>query len=147
MSYKVIYVLTLVPCLYVVYGTLILVFCSWCWTTVVVVLALCPFSAFLGTKASEQGVRAYADIVPILKRLLPGPRAEQDSLPGRRAALQKRLNQAVKRFGPMLGDLYQMKSVDWAKEMGWFTYAAAKDSAEESGPPPGVDAAAAAHGE
>jgi len=138
MSYKVIYVLILVPCLYVFYGSLILLFCDWSPTTTVLVLAMCPLSAFLGMKASEQGVRAYADIVPLFKRLLPGPRAEQDALPARRAALQKKLNQAVKRFGPLLGDLYQRKSVDWLKEMGWFTYAAASASAAEghAAPPP-----------
>lgn len=38
------------------------------------VFAGCPFCAFLGTKASEQGVRAYADIVPLFQRLLPGLR-------------------------------------------------------------------------
>lgn len=30
--------------------------------------------------------------------------------------MQKKLSQAVKRFGPLLGDLYQRKAVDWAKE-------------------------------
>mmetsp|Transcript_52331 Transcript_52331/g.150817 ORF Transcript_52331/g.150817 Transcript_52331/m.150817 type:complete len:717 (-) Transcript_52331:50-2200(-) len=143
MSYKIIYVLILVPCLYIIYGSLILLFCSWCWTTIVLVLFSCPISAFLGTKASEQGVRAYADIVPLFHRLLPGPRAEQDKLPARRAALQKKLNQAVKRFGPLLGDLYHGKSVDWAKEMGWFTYAAANAQAAEGSAAAGGSVAAA----
>lgn len=147
MSYKIIYVLILVPFLYVIYGTLILLYCQWCWTTIVLVFAGCPFCAFLGTKASEQGVRAYADIVPLFQRLLPGPRAEQDKLPARRAALQKKLSQAVKRFGPLLGDLYQRKAVDWAKEMGWFTYAAANAQAAEGSMAASVSAAADKEGD
>jgi len=124
MSYKIIYVLTLVPVLYVFYGSLILFYFRLCTTSSVLVLTICPFFAFLGMKASEQGIRAYTDLLPLFKRFLPATREEQDTLPARRKQLQKKLNKAVKKFGPLLGDLYHLKSVDWAKEIGWFTHAA-----------------------
>merc|ERR1719414_2390518 len=92
-------------------------FSSLTMTTIIIILAILPFFAFLGMKASEQGVRAYADIVPLCARLLPQLRSEQDALPARRAALQRRLHQTVKTFGPKLGDLYWQKEVDWSKEM------------------------------
>eukprot|EP00932_Pfiesteria_piscicida_P005293 SRR837773.15202.p1 GENE.SRR837773.15202~~SRR837773.15202.p1 ORF type:complete len:146 (-),score=40.74 SRR837773.15202:63-437(-) len=79
-------------------------------------------------KASDQGIRAYTDIVPLFMRFFPASRQEQDRLPERRARLQKKLNLAVKKFGPLLGDLYGNKSVDWAKELGWFTHAVANEA-------------------
>eukprot|EP00928_Gymnodinium_smaydae_P008015 TRINITY_DN12879_c0_g4_i2.p1 TRINITY_DN12879_c0_g4~~TRINITY_DN12879_c0_g4_i2.p1 ORF type:complete len:760 (+),score=124.35 TRINITY_DN12879_c0_g4_i2:229-2280(+) len=117
MSYKIIYVLIFVPALFLFYFLLFFLFSSWTMTTIVLVLAACPLFAFLGMKASEQGVRAYTDIVPLVRRLMPGPRREQDLLPSRRAALKRRVKQMVKTFGPMLGDLYYQKEVDWGKEL------------------------------
>merc|ERR1712012_368669 len=117
MSYKVIYVLALGPFLYLVYGTLIWYFSPWCLTTNVLVLLTLPFFSFLGMKASEQGIRAYTDIIPQFMRLLPGARTEQDTLPARRAKLQKKLHNAVKRFGPRLGELYHAENVDWGQQI------------------------------
>mmetsp|Transcript_20095 Transcript_20095/g.45417 ORF Transcript_20095/g.45417 Transcript_20095/m.45417 type:complete len:701 (-) Transcript_20095:35-2137(-) len=117
MSYKVIYVLSLVPILFLLYSVLLLIFSGWCTTSIVLAIGSGPFFSFLGTKASEQGVRAYGDIVPLFRRLLPGPRQEQDALPARRASLQRRLHILVKVIGPRLGDLYWQKEVDWQKEM------------------------------
>jgi len=117
MSYKIIYVLSLVPVLYLIYGSLICYYSSWTNTTIILVLVTLPAFAFLGMKASEQGFRAYTDLVPLFKRLLPGPRKEQDALPAKRAALQRRLHSTVKIMGPKLGDLYWQKEVDWSKEM------------------------------
>eukprot|EP00411_Alexandrium_monilatum_P086009 CAMPEP_0175725048 /NCGR_PEP_ID=MMETSP0097-20121207/47563_1 /TAXON_ID=311494 /ORGANISM="Alexandrium monilatum, Strain CCMP3105" /LENGTH=692 /DNA_ID=CAMNT_0017032819 /DNA_START=1 /DNA_END=2079 /DNA_ORIENTATION=+ len=117
MSYKIIYVLAFVPFLYLVYGVLIWRYSRWSTMTMILVLATLPFFSFLGMKASEQGIRAYTDIVPLFMRLLPSTKAEQDALPARRAALQRRLHTVVKTFGPKLGDLYWQKEVDWSKEM------------------------------
>eukprot|EP00931_Biecheleriopsis_adriatica_P036060 TRINITY_DN20795_c0_g1_i1.p1 TRINITY_DN20795_c0_g1~~TRINITY_DN20795_c0_g1_i1.p1 ORF type:complete len:664 (-),score=103.17 TRINITY_DN20795_c0_g1_i1:203-2194(-) len=117
MSYKVIYVLMSVPILYVIYGLMIWCLTSWSNTSRVLVLLILPFFAFLGMKASEQGVRAYKDITPLFRRLvLPEARREQDELPFRRARLQRKLHRLVGMFKPRLGDLYYPE-VDWAKEM------------------------------
>merc|ERR1740121_1087393 len=125
MSYKVLYCLILVPCLYCIYGLIMKFVFKWSLQTVLIMMLVIPLMAFLGTKASEQGMRAHKDIVPLLKRLLPGTRREQDLLPARRAALQKKLTIALRRWGPLLGDLYNAKTVDWGHEMGvemgWFT--------------------------
>lgn len=121
MSYKVISVLVLIPVTYFFYISLMILFTSWSWTTVFIMCTALPALSFAGMKASEQGVRAYGDILPLIKRLSPASRAEQDNLPARRAHLQKKLNSAIKKYGPLLGDLYAVKDVDWAKEMGWFS--------------------------
>ncbi|CAE7657983.1 unnamed protein product [Symbiodinium pilosum] len=118
MSYKVIYVLTFVPVLYVIYGLLLWVFTDWCLTSRILILLSLPLFAFWGMKASEQGVRAYVDIMPLFRRLvLPEDRREQDLLPARRAQLQRHVHKLVGTFGPRLGDLYYEKDVDWTKHM------------------------------
>ncbi|CAE8742764.1 unnamed protein product [Polarella glacialis] len=96
MSYKVIYALIFVPLLFLFYSLLLWRLTSWSNTSRVLVLLILPFFAFLGMKASEQGVRAYADMVPLLRRLLlPAVRREQDALPSRRAELQRKLNRLL----------------------------------------------------
>jgi len=121
MSYKVISVLVLIPVTYFFYISLMILFTTWSWTTVFIMCLFFPAVSFAGMKANEQGVRVYTDIIPLLKRLSSESRKEQDTLPARRAQLQKKLNQAIKKYGPLLGDLYAVKDVDWAKEMGWFS--------------------------
>ncbi|CAK0824153.1 unnamed protein product [Prorocentrum cordatum] len=93
MSYKIMYVLML---------------------TIILVLLSLPLYGFLGLKAAEHGVRTYADLFPICRRLLShigrGRYARRlESLPGQRSALQRKLFQVVKRLGPRLGDLYFAK--------------------------------------
>lgn len=120
MSYKIIYVLTLIPIMYVFYASLLFLVSPWCTKTIVLALMSFPWFAVLGTKAAEQGVRTYADIVPIWRRLTyaSGTADEYERLPARRAALQKGLFRAIKLLSPRLGDLYSAKEVDWLKEMG-----------------------------
>lgn len=117
MSFKIIYVLVLIPMMYVVYGSLLVAFTPWCKKTIILVLLSLPFSAFLGTKAAEQGVRTYADVVPLFYRLLPGKSQKYEVLPQKRAALARRLRLAVRTLGPRLGELCNAKEVDWSKEM------------------------------
>lgn len=118
MSYKVIYVLMCVPLMYLLYGGLLFAFSPWCITTKVLFLIACPLFAFLGMKASEQGVREWKNILPEIKRIYHGPtRIEQDAMPRRRAELQKEVQRNVRKMGPMLGELYRSKTVDWSKEM------------------------------
>jgi len=118
LSFKIIYVLVFVPFLFLIYGTLIWRLTSWTVTSRVIVLNILPFFAFLGMKASEQGVKTWKDIVPLFQRaFLPSCRKEQDLLPGRRALLQRHLLSTVKTFGPRLGDLYRQKTVEWSKEI------------------------------
>jgi len=118
MSYKVIYVLISVPVLYVIYSCLIWRFTSWSNKSRIFVLLILPFFAFLGMKASEQGVRAWRDMVPLCRRLInSADRQEQDALPAWRNKIRKKLYALVDELGPRLGDLYSAKEVDWGKQM------------------------------
>lgn len=121
MSYKVIYVLTFIPVLYVFYGLLLWCFTDWCHTSRVLLLLSVPLFAFFGMKASEQGVRAYKDITPLFRRLVNDEdRREQDALPAQRAKLQRQLHKLVNTLGPRLGDLYYDNKVEWTKHMTSF---------------------------
>eukprot|EP00929_Paragymnodinium_shiwhaense_P016846 TRINITY_DN1254_c0_g1_i1.p1 TRINITY_DN1254_c0_g1~~TRINITY_DN1254_c0_g1_i1.p1 ORF type:complete len:688 (-),score=131.68 TRINITY_DN1254_c0_g1_i1:337-2400(-) len=120
MSYKIIYVLVLVPLEFIVYGSLLFKFTQLWMTTKILLLASCPFFAFLAMKASEQGIREAKNIYPLLRHIgsMSGlTKTEQDMLPKQRIALQKEVRKAVKKYGPALGDLYSAKTVDWNKEM------------------------------
>lgn len=117
MSYKIIYVLVLVPCLWIAYAVVLSMCTPWSITSRILFLAAMPLFAFLGMKASEQGVRAYSDLVPLFARFSKGTRRELDALPRRRAALQRKIIGIVKLIGPRLGELYFQTEVDWIKEM------------------------------
>lgn len=121
MSYKVIYVLTCIPILYVFYGLMLWCFTDWTHTSRVLSLLSLPMFAFFGMKASEQGVRAYKDIMPLFRRLVNDEkRREQDALPAQRARLQRQLHKLVNTLGPRLGDLYYDNKVEWTKHMTSF---------------------------
>ncbi|CAJ1461602.1 unnamed protein product [Effrenium voratum] len=121
MSYKVIYVLICIPIMWVCYGILLWTVTDWWNTSRVLVLLSLPLYAFFGMKASEQGVRAYKDILPVFRRLFhPADKQEMDMLPAKRAHLQRQLHKLVGSLGPRLGDLYYEKDVDWSKHMSSF---------------------------
>merc|ERR1712050_165374 len=105
----------MVPFLYSVY---ILVLCwNFCLSRTTLLFTLAsPMFSFFGVKASEQGVRAWSDVVPLIMRLLPVARREQDALSSRRAALHLKVRRAVRQAGKQLGDLYTEETVDWQKE-------------------------------
>eukprot|EP00927_Polykrikos_kofoidii_P080917 TRINITY_DN7795_c0_g1_i1.p1 TRINITY_DN7795_c0_g1~~TRINITY_DN7795_c0_g1_i1.p1 ORF type:complete len:705 (-),score=131.20 TRINITY_DN7795_c0_g1_i1:24-2093(-) len=117
MSYRIIYYMIVTPALYLLYVVPFILFSSWSSQSIIVSMFLVPLMSFFGMKASEQGIHAYHDLVPLLKRVFQDQRREQDALPLRRAKLQKRLQQAVRKYGPRLGDIYYGKEVDWAREM------------------------------
>jgi len=147
MSYKIIYVLMMIPIMYLFYASLLFFLSPWCTKTIVLHLLSYPWFAVLGTKAAEQGVRTYADIVPICRRLRPSTAEAYERLPAQRAALQKGLFRAIKMLGPRLGDLYHAKEVDWLKEMGQMSQPSLTSPASQSflvGAPPGVESPAGA---
>lgn len=119
MSYKIIYCLVLVPFLYSLYAVLLFCVSGWTTTTNVAILIAMPLFSLLGTKASEQGVRAYNDLVPLVQRLMPANKKELMALPHRRKELQRNLRKAVKMFGPRFGDLYHATTgkVDWTAQI------------------------------
>jgi hypothetical protein len=119
MSYKIIAILVLVPIMFVIYAV-VLSLCVTCTiTTKILILGSCPAFAFFGMKASEQGIREWKNIVPEFKRLFDGALQQDFSNLGRdRAALKKEVKLCVRKYGPLLGDLYKAKKVDWSKEIG-----------------------------
>jgi len=116
MSYKVLYCLMFSPVVYTIYTVVLFTCTSYSTTTIVLLLFALPVFSYLGTMASEQGFRTYHDVVPLLRRLNPQNRAQQDEIPALRASLQKRLRQAVRKYGPLCEDIYYGKKVDWNKE-------------------------------
>jgi len=134
MSYKVIYVLSLVPALWITYAVLLLCFSNLQKKTVFLLFLHLPVFGFLGMKASEQGMKGWRDLRPLLVRLKPSSRSEQDKLPAKRARLQKRLDKAIKMFGPThLKDIYYPEVVNWGKELGKLERTDSMPRREDSG--------------
>jgi len=104
MSYQIIFVFAVVPVLYCVYVTLLIIFSGWSWRAISLAALSSPILSYCGIKASEQGVRAYMDLVPLLVRLQPGPRREQNALTDRRADLAKKIRKAVAKFRAEVGE-------------------------------------------
>mmetsp|Transcript_107557 Transcript_107557/g.190512 ORF Transcript_107557/g.190512 Transcript_107557/m.190512 type:complete len:128 (+) Transcript_107557:1-384(+) len=93
-------------------------FSGWSYTTIIINMGvLSPAFSYFGVKASEQGVRAFTDILPMISRVIIKIKREQDELPKKRADLQARIRRCVKQCGPVLGNLYYEKDVDWSEEM------------------------------
>jgi len=103
MSYKIIFVFGVVPVLYVFYVMLLILFSGWSYRAILLAALGSPILSYCGIKASEQGVRAYMDLVPLLVRLQLGPRREQNALTDRRADLAKRIRKGVKKFHDEVG--------------------------------------------
>jgi len=117
LSYKILYCLALVPVLFIIYSALLFALSGLSTRTCVLLTLGWPAFSFCGVKASEQGVHTAANLAPLLMRLLPGPRAKQDALLARRCKLQARVRKTVKQCGPLLGDLYTKRRIDWNKEI------------------------------
>lgn len=68
MSYKIIYAMVCIPSLYVFYSFVLAFVFKWTWTSIILWDLAAPGFAFLGAKASEQGVRNWKSLAPLLKR-------------------------------------------------------------------------------
>lgn len=115
LSYKIIYTIVLVPLLYVIWAATLFFFSGLTTTSIVLLVAAAPLFTLFGVKASEQGVRAWKDALPLWKRLMPEVRQEQDKLPALRVDLQQRVRKLVRSLGPHVRELYYPKSVEWSE--------------------------------
>lgn len=111
LSYKILVSILVVPILYVCWALCLILFSGFSFTTITLLVLASPLFSYFGVKASEQGVRAFKDIVPFFKGLAHS--REQAQLPLARRLLQKEVRDCVKMMGPRLGDIYYSDKVDW----------------------------------
>ena len=118
LSKKIMFCLVGVPCLWVTYAVLLLLFSPLSKRTVLFLFLSCPLFSYLGVMAVEAGMNDIKDLRPAFLRLLPSFKKETDRLPAIRSALQKEVRTMTKKYGPELGSVYFGKASEWERAIG-----------------------------
>ena len=109
LSNKIIFSIAAVPTLWVTYAVLLYMFSGWQPKTVVLCILSFPVFSYVGIKSVEASMMDLKDLRPAFLRLLPFFRKQAVLFPQQRAAVQKLVRAAVKKYGPTLGPLYYEK--------------------------------------
>ena len=114
LSRKILVSIVGVPSLWLSYGALLHAYSGWQRTSVILVVLAFPMASYVGVRATEAGMAAWADLRPLLMRLLRGGRTrrEMSALPAQRVALRQQLRRMAKKHGPALGDMYYAPRFD-----------------------------------
>jgi glycerol-3-phosphate O-acyltransferase/dihydroxyacetone phosphate acyltransferase len=72
-----------------------------------------PAFSYLGVVVTEAGVVNFKDLRPYIMRLFPSARRRLVALPAIRQQLQTDLRAFIKTMGPVLGDIYYEKDLNW----------------------------------
>jgi glycerol-3-phosphate O-acyltransferase/dihydroxyacetone phosphate acyltransferase len=115
LSKKIVFSIVAIPCLWVFYAMLLMLFSPLEWKAIAVLFLCCPLFSYLGVMAVQAGMVDWKDLRPAFLRLLPSFREETQRLPALRHSLQKDVRAMVKKYGPELGPLYFEKSSTWEK--------------------------------
>jgi len=115
LSEKVMFCIVMVPTLWATYGVLLTSFTNLDSEAIFLCIVAFPLFSYVGIMAAESGMVDFKDLKPVAMRILPTTRYRIKKLPKMRMKLVKELRHFVKQFGPLLGDLYFEKDVDWLK--------------------------------
>ena len=99
--------IVLVPLLWVSYAVLLL-FLGFSVIETALYLFWCPFFSYIAVIATEAGMVDLKDLRPHVLRLFVSGSAQKKMVDQRRA-LQKKVRELVRKYGPELGDLYTRK--------------------------------------
>lgn len=81
--------------------------------TFVLAITSLPAFAYVGIIVSEAGMVDVKDLRPYLMKLYPPSRKRLAALPKTRMGLQRDLRKFIKKLGPVLGEIYYKKDLDW----------------------------------
>lgn len=117
LSKKITFSLVGVPVLWISYLILAICCTNWYWNSIGILFWCFPLFSFFGVRAVEAGVIEFKTIQPLFYRLLPKYRKLQDQLPARRVILQHDVRLFIQKYQNILGDLAQVKRMDWTAYM------------------------------
>jgi glycerol-3-phosphate O-acyltransferase/dihydroxyacetone phosphate acyltransferase len=117
LSKKILFSIVGVPCLWITYFILMLIFLPFEKRTIIVMFLCCPFFSYLGVMAVEAGLVDLKDLRPAFLRLFPSFREHIKNLPLMRLSLQKDCRSIAKKYGPEFGSLYTDPTKSWEKNM------------------------------
>lgn len=113
LSERVALCIVLVPALWFLYG-LLLVLCTNLDGPSVALSILCmPLFSYMGIMVTEAGMVQIKDLRPHFIAIFPSFRRRLTALPHVRKELQHDLRELIKKIGPMLGEVYFEKDLDW----------------------------------
>jgi len=113
LSEKVSFCIVLVPSLWLFYWLLLVFFTDLDGPAIGLIVCSLPLFSYVGIMATEAGMVQLKDLRPYVMRLFPSTRARLNKLPETRMKLQTDLRQFIKQLGPILGDVYYEKELDW----------------------------------
>lgn len=110
---KILFCIVMIPSLWIFYGFLFYQFTEMDGPTLALSLSSMPLFAYMGVITSEAGMVDAKDLRPWIMKLFPSSRKRLAALPETRLKLQKDLRRFIKKLGPVLGEIYYKKDLDW----------------------------------
>ena len=113
MTEKILFCIVVIPFLWFFDGFLLWRYADMDGPTYALAILSLPAFAYVGIIVSEAGMVDAKDLRPYLMKLYPPSRKRLAALPQTRKNLQKDLRKFIKKLGPVLGEIYYKKDLDW----------------------------------
>ena len=112
---KIVFCIVAIPTIWFLYGLALYYFTDFDGPTIALCILCMPLFAYSGIIVSEAGMVDWKDLRPYLMRLFPSSRRRLAALPATRRALQADLRAFIRKIGPVLGEIYYGKELNWAE--------------------------------
>jgi len=110
---KIMFCIVTIPCLWILYGLIMKFYLKMDGPTFALAMLSLPGFAYVGIIVTEAGMVNAKDLRPYVMKLLPSSRKRLAALPETRRNLQRDLRSFIKKLGPVLGEIYYKKDLDW----------------------------------
>lgn len=110
---KILFCIVMIPSLWFLYGLLLFHFTDMDGPTLALSISTMPAFAYVGIIVTEAGMVDLKDLRPWVMKLFPSSRRRLAALPDTRLRLQRDLRNFIKKLGPVLGEIYYKKDLDW----------------------------------
>ena len=133
---KVLFCIVMIPILWTTYGLMLYWFTDMDGPTLTLTITTLPLFAYVGIIVTEAGMVNAKDLRPWVMKLFPSSRKRLAALPETRLELQRDLRQFIKKLGPVLGEIYYKKDLDWGAIQEKARIATEKAAAKDDLSPP-----------
>jgi glycerol-3-phosphate O-acyltransferase/dihydroxyacetone phosphate acyltransferase len=113
LSEKVMICIVLVPILWCIYAVLLYVFSGMDGPSLALSIFSMPLFSYMGIMMTQAGMIQLKDLRPYIVRIFPSSRRRLLALPSFRKELQQKLRVFIKEVGPIMGEVYYEKDLDW----------------------------------
>jgi glycerol-3-phosphate O-acyltransferase / dihydroxyacetone phosphate acyltransferase len=110
---KILFCIVMIPCLWTLYGFLLYYCTDMDGPTLALTISSMPLFAYVGIIVTEAGMVDANYLRPWVMKLFPSSRKRLAALPETRLNLQRDLRRFIKKLGPVLGEIYYKKDLDW----------------------------------